>query len=147
MIHEEDEAQPSSPAPSITSKTRSQIQLIARALSTINDVKSKIQAEAKAEIACTGKFSCTIDTVKSKIQAEPLPLALVYGNSQTPTLSRICLARQGWLETSHTGQLHDRIFSWDGFPLLFGYFSYGAVWRLRSGYVCFLYYINPLLPP
>ena len=26
-------------------------------------------------------------------------------------------------------------------------FSYGAVWRLRSGYVCFLYYLNPLLPP
>lgn len=87
MIQEEDEAQPSFPVPSITSKTRSKIQLNARALGTINDVKSKIQAEAKAEIAGTGKFCCTIDTVKSKIQAEPLPVALVYGNSQTPTQS------------------------------------------------------------
>ena len=26
-------------------------------------------------------------------------------------------------------------------------FSYGAAQRLRSGYVCFLYYIDPLLPP
>ena len=87
VIQEEDKAQPSSPVPSITSKTRSKIQLNARARSTINNAKSKIQAEAKAEIAGTGKFCCTIDTVKNKIQVEPLPEALVYGNSQTPTQS------------------------------------------------------------
>ena len=86
-IQEEDEAQPSSPVPSITSKTRSKIQLNARALGTINDVKSKIKAEAKAEIAGMVKFCFTIDTVKSKIQVEPLPVALVLGNSQMPTQS------------------------------------------------------------
>ena len=26
-------------------------------------------------------------------------------------------------------------------------FSYGAAQRLRDGYVCFPYYINPLSPP